>query len=76
MICTSIKYFSDDQLKNNVIDRACSTYGEKRGAYRVLMGKPEGRRPLSRPRRRWEDNFRMPFLEGEWGHRLDRFGSG
>jgi hypothetical protein len=33
--------------------------GERRGAYRVLVGKPEGRRPLERPRRRWEDNIKM-----------------
>jgi hypothetical protein len=33
--------------------------GEKRNAYRLLMGKPEGRRPLGRPRRRWVDNIRM-----------------
>jgi hypothetical protein len=33
--------------------------GERRGAYRVLVGKPEGRRPLGRPRRRWEDNIKM-----------------
>jgi hypothetical protein len=32
--------------------------GEKRGVYRVLVGKPEGKRPLGRPRRRWEDNGR------------------
>jgi hypothetical protein len=31
--------------------------GERRGAYRDLVGKPEGRRPLGRPRRRWEDNI-------------------
>jgi hypothetical protein len=31
--------------------------GEKRGVYMVLMGKPEGKRPLERPRRRWEDNI-------------------
>jgi hypothetical protein len=31
--------------------------GERRGAYRALVGKPEGRRPLGRPRRRWEDNI-------------------
>jgi hypothetical protein len=41
----------------NVIEyemgRTCSTYGERRGAYRVLVGQPEGRRPLGRPRRRW-----------------------
>jgi hypothetical protein len=33
--------------------------GEGRGVYRVLVGKPEGRRQLGRPRRRWEDNIRM-----------------
>jgi hypothetical protein len=33
--------------------------GERRGAYRALVGKPEGRRPLERPRRRWEDNIEM-----------------
>jgi hypothetical protein len=34
-------------------------YGERRGAYRVLVGKTEGRRPLERPRHRWEDNIKM-----------------
>jgi len=33
--------------------------GEGRGVYRVLVGRPEGKRPLGRPRRRWEDNIRM-----------------
>jgi len=33
--------------------------GERRGVYRVLVGKPEGKRPLGRPRRRWEDNIKM-----------------
>jgi len=37
--------------------------GEGRGVYRVLVGKPEGRRPLGRPRRRWEDNIRMDLRE-------------
>jgi len=37
--------------------------GEGRGVYRVLVGKPEGRRPLERPRRRWEDNIRMDLRE-------------
>jgi hypothetical protein len=41
--------------------------GERRGAYRALMGKPEGRRPLGRPRRRWEDNIKMDLLEVGWG---------
>jgi hypothetical protein len=33
--------------------------GERRGAYRALVGKPEGRRPLERPRYRWEDNIKI-----------------
>jgi hypothetical protein len=34
---------------------------EERGVYRVLVGKPEGKRPLGRPRHRWEDNIKMDF---------------
>jgi hypothetical protein len=37
--------------------------GEGRGAYRVLIGRPEGKRPLKRPRRRWEDNIKMDLGE-------------
>jgi hypothetical protein len=40
---------------------------KRRGAYRVLVGKPEGRRPLERPRRRWEDNVKMDLREVGWG---------
>jgi hypothetical protein len=55
-------------VKNkNELGRECSTYGEKRGAYRILVGRPEGRRPLGRPRRRWEDNIRMDVQEVGWG---------
>ena len=48
---------------------ACSTYGKRRGLYRVLVGKHEGKRPLGRPRRRWEDNTKMDLQEvgrGTW----------
>jgi hypothetical protein len=38
-------------------------YGEMRGAYKVLVGKPERKRPLGRPRHRWDDNIKMDFLE-------------
>jgi hypothetical protein len=38
----------------------------RRGAYRALVGKPEGRRPLGRPRRRWEDNIKMDLREVGW----------
>jgi hypothetical protein len=41
--------------------------GEKRNAYRLLVGKPEGRRPLGRPRRRWLDNIRMGLVDVGWG---------
>ena len=37
--------------------------GEKSGAYRILVGRPEGRRPLGRPRRRWEDNIKIDLRE-------------
>jgi hypothetical protein len=45
---------------------ACSTNGEKRTAYRILVGKPEGERPLGRPRRRLVDNIKMDLREIEW----------
>jgi hypothetical protein len=40
--------------------------GEKRNAYRILVGKPEGKRPLRRPRRRWVDNIKMDLREIGW----------
>jgi hypothetical protein len=46
--------------------------GERRGAYRALVGKPEGRRPLGRSRSRWEDNIKMDLPRGwVWGRRQD-----
>ena len=42
-------------------------WGERRGVYRVLVGKPEGKRQLGRPRRRWEDNIKMKLQEVGWG---------
>ena len=48
--------------------RACSTYGEDRGVHRVLVGKPEGKRPLGRLRCRWEDNIKMDVQEVGVGH--------
>jgi hypothetical protein len=46
---------------------ACSLKGGKRNAYRLLAGKPERKRPLGRPRRRWVDNIKMDLLEIGWG---------
>jgi hypothetical protein len=45
----------------------CSKYGEKRGAYRILVGRPEGRRPLGRPRHIREHNIKMDLQEVGWG---------
>jgi hypothetical protein len=45
--------------------------GEGRGEYRVLVGRPEGRRPFGRPRRRWENNIKMKLKEEGGGHGLD-----
>jgi hypothetical protein len=46
---------------------ACSKNGEKKNAYRLLVGRPEGKRPLGRPRCRWVDNIRIHHGEVEWG---------
>jgi hypothetical protein len=40
--------------------------GERRNAYRILVGNPEGRRPLGRPRRRWLDNIKIDLREVGW----------
>ena len=50
---------------------ACGVYGGRRGVYRVLVLKPEGKRPLGRPRHRWEGNIKMDLQEvgggcGDW----------
>jgi hypothetical protein len=56
--------------------RACNTYGGEEGVYRVLVGKPKGKRPLERPISRWEDNIKMDLqVVGCWGHGLDLSGS-
>jgi hypothetical protein len=47
--------------------RACSTNGDRRNAYRRLVGKPEGKRPLGRPRCIWVDNIKMDLREIGWG---------
>jgi hypothetical protein len=50
--------------------------GDRRGAYRVMVGRPEGKRPLGGPRHRWENNIKMDPQEAGWGHELDLSGSG
>jgi hypothetical protein len=51
--------------------RECTAYGEGKAVYRVLVGKPERKKPLGRPRRRWDDNIKMNLQEMGWGYGLD-----
>jgi hypothetical protein len=46
--------------------RSCGTNGEKSNAYTVLVGGPEGKRPLGRPRRRWKDNIKIDRRKIGW----------
>ena len=57
------KYCLGDKIEKNEMGGACSAYGERRGVYRVLVEKPEGKRPLGRPRLRWEDNIKTDLQE-------------
>jgi hypothetical protein len=53
-------------MKKDEMGGACSMNGEKRNAYRILVGKPEGKRPLGRRRRRSVDNIKMDLEETGW----------
>jgi hypothetical protein len=57
------KYTYNNKVEEDEIGGSCSTNGEKRNACRLLVGKPEGKKPLGRPRRRWMDNIRMDLGE-------------
>jgi hypothetical protein len=59
----SLRTVAEVQVKKDEMGRACSTNGEKRNAYRVLVGKPEGKRPLGGPRRRWVNNIKIDLRE-------------
>ena len=63
MLCIPHQYRSGNQVKKTEMVGHVTHMGERRGAHRVLVGKPEGRRPLDRPRRRWEDNIKMDLRE-------------
>jgi hypothetical protein len=56
-------YCAGDKNEKNEMGGACSTYGGGGGVCRVLVGKPEGKRPLERPRHRWEDNIKADVQE-------------
>ena len=58
------KYYSGDQLEKNEMGGRCSAYGGEKGAYRVLVGKPEGKRVLGRPERCWDEDIKGDVQEG------------
>jgi hypothetical protein len=65
------QYCAGGKIEKNVMGGACGAYGEGRGVHRFLVGKPEGKRPLGRPRRRWDDNIKIDIQEvgggcGDW----------
>jgi len=60
-------YCSGDKIEKNKMGGICSTYGERRGLHRVLVGKPEGKRPLGRTIGRWEKGIKMDLQEVGYG---------
>ena len=53
------------------MDGQIAHMGERISTYRVLVKNPEGKRPIGRPRREWEDNIKINLQEIRWGHGLD-----
>jgi len=62
------QYCAGDKIEKNEMGWACGAYGWGEGVYRVLVGKPEGKRPLGRPRRRWVDNIKIDLQEVGYGY--------
>jgi hypothetical protein len=62
MLSIWTQYCTGDKIEKNEMGGACSAVGGGE-VYRALVGKPEGKRPLGRPRRRWEDNIKMDLQE-------------
>ena len=67
MICTAHQILLGDQIDNNEMGGACSTCGGEERRIQDLVGKPEGKRPLGRPRHRWEHNIEMDLQEVGYG---------
>ena len=62
------QYCAGDKIEKNEMGWACGAYGWGEGVYRVLVGKPEGKRPLGRPRHRCVDNIKMDLQEVGCGY--------
>jgi hypothetical protein len=57
------QYLTGDKIEKKELGGECNTYGNSRGVYRVLMEKTMGKRPLGRPKLRWNDNNKMDLQE-------------
>jgi hypothetical protein len=66
LIVLSSKCNYNDQVKKDEMDWACSTNGGDMYAYRILVGNPEGKRPLGRPRHAWVENIKIYLREIGW----------
>jgi hypothetical protein len=65
-----------NKIEKNELSGHVARMGERRGVYIVSVGKPEGKRSLGRPMRRWEDNIKKDLQDLGWGLGLNRAGSG
>jgi hypothetical protein len=65
--CTLRQAYYNCEVKEYEMGRACSTNRAKMHAYRIIVGKPEGKRPLRRQRRMWVDNIKMYLRVIGWG---------
>jgi hypothetical protein len=63
MVCTPHPILLSDRVEKNEIGEVYCAYGERKSVYRVLVGKPEGKRPLGRQRLRWKNNIKMDLQE-------------
>ena len=70
------QYCSGDKIEKNEKGGACSECGGQERLYRILVGKPDGKRLLGRPRLRLEENIKMDLLEVGCDNELDRTDSG
>jgi hypothetical protein len=71
MICTPHHYCAGDKIEKNEMGETCSSDGEWRGVYGILVREPEGNRPLGKPRSRWEYILRWIFRKWDVGYGLD-----
>jgi len=62
VICSLHQYYSRDKFEEDRVNETWGEYGEKRNAYRNLVVKPEGKKPLGRPRLRWKANITTDFI--------------